>query len=318
MTFRLMLGDNKPYNESAVLKHLASDGTLIMQPKIDGMRAAIDEECKPRTRSGKYHRNRYLAKWAMQHPSLRGIDGEVVSGHQMNAEVFRQSMSGIRSEDGSPEFSFYAFDAFLQPMATWDYPARRAYIAGQIEQLGEEQIGDDYHAKLILCPQILVTSLDEIYAYEEELLVAGWEGAMLRRAHLPYKFNRSTWNGGELMKVKRYEDDEAVIVGFFPWRRNDNEATTDVRGYTTRSAHKDNKVEIERLGGFHCELLRDRSIKFKVGVFRGWTHGDRDEAWKRRDSYLNRILNFKHQGYGGGYDAPRQPVGLTIRDAFEF
>jgi len=317
MVFRVMLADNKPYNEGAVIKHLEEQDYLIMQPKIDGMRAAIDEEAKARTRSGKLHRNRFLQKWAMQHPSLRGLDGEVVSGHQMHANVFRDCMSGIRSEEGSPEFTFYAFDYFLYNIAQAEYAIRRECLAAIIENIGGEQIGDEYHAKLILCPQRIVRSLEEIADYEQELLTAGWEGAMLRHPFKPYKFNRSTWLGGELMKLKRFEDDEAEITGTFARERNDNAPIVDVRGYTTRSAHQDNKVALEMLGGVNCRLLRDPSITFDIGVFRGWNHSDLIALWKIREELPGRILKFKHQGYGGGYDKPRTPVGLGWRDPFD-
>jgi DNA ligase-1 len=314
--FRPMLADNKPWNEKAVLRHLSEVGHLIMQPKIDGMRALIDENGIPRTRSGKEHKNRYLRRWAFEHPSLRGLDGEVVSGHQYDPNVFRESMSGIRSEDGSPEFTFYVFDTFIPPAASYDYPARRRIAGSIVDALGQDQHGQDglYHGKLILCPERRVSSLEEIAEHEEELLAAGWEGGILRRPDRPYKYNRATWLGGELMKVKRYEDDEAIILGTFPWERNDNEATIDARGYTARSSHQENRVVLERLGGFHCALLRDRSIKFDVGVFRGWSHSDRDRLWAERDTLVGRVLKFKHQGYGGGYDRPRTPVGLGFRD----
>lgn len=302
------------FEPAHIEEHLRQCGTLIMQPKIDGMRAMIDEECIPRSRSWKEHKSRYLRQWAMQHPSLRGLDGEVVSGHVYSADTFRESMSGIRAEDGSPEFTFFAFDYFLDPYKDMPYSERRAMAAAIVDRLGENQVGDTYHAKLLLCPQRIVASLDEIYQYEEELLVAGWEGGILRRADRPYKYNRATSREGALIKLKRFEDDEAVVVGYEPWYVNNNVATESALGYTARSSHQENLVAIDRLGALKCELLRDRSISFDIGVFRGWSHSDRDTLWAVRDTLLGRIIKFKHQGYGGGYDRPRTPVGLGWRD----
>ena len=323
---RPMLADNKKVEQAMIAAHLAEDGFLIMQPKIDGMRALIDEECIPRTRSWKEHKNRYLREFARHHPSLRGFDGEVVSGLQLSANTFRESMSGIRSQDGSPEFTFYAFDFFMGDTAQLGYQSRREHLLRNLDNLGAdsgtvtlgagpEGSGVQYTAKVILCPQKEVRTLDEVNEHEEELIKAGWEGAMLRRAHLPYKYNRSTNREGYLIKLKRYEDDEAVIISCYPWEQNNNEATTDARGYTVRSAHQGNKEAQERLGGFHCRLLRDPSVEFDIGVFRGWGHSDRDSLWAARDTLPGRILKFKHQGYGGGYDKPRTPVGLGWRDA---
>lgn len=320
--FRPMLADNKKVTEEQIQCHLDECGYLIMQPKIDGMRVLIDEDCIPRTRSGKEHKNRYLREFCRHHPSLRGFDGEVVSGLQYDANSFRDSMSGIRAEEGSPEFTFYVFDYYIGGTSSLDYDARYSVIKERLANLvADPEIGGiieahppGYTAKLVMCPTITVTLLEHVREREEAYLLAGWEGAMLRRPDKPYKHNRSTNKGGELIKLKRYEDDEAIIVGTYPWEQNNNEATTDTRGYTVRSAHQGNCVAMDRLGGFHCELLRDRSIKFDIGVFRGWTHSDRDSLWRERDTLVGRILKFKHQGYAGGYDRPRTPVGLGWRE----
>ncbi|WP_416383265.1 hypothetical protein, partial [Parvimonas sp. D4] len=74
---------------------------------------------------------------------------------------------------------------------------------------------------------------------------------------------------------------------------------------------------MERLGALKVELLTDRSVRFSIGVFKGWTHADRDRLWADRDTLIGRILKFKHQGYGGGYDAPRTPVGLGWRSPID-
>jgi DNA ligase-1 len=322
MPFRPMLAAK--FEENAVQRLLEEHEFLYMQPKIDGMRVLIDESAIPRSRSGKEHKNKYLRDFCRHHPSLRGFDGEVVSGLQYSADSFRESMSGIRAEDGSPEFTFYAFDFWQEPVALLAYGTRQAEVDHRMVDLAtadyEAATGitlsdGNYTCRLLLTPTTVVYSLEEIRAEEERLLVAGWEGGILRHPIAPYKFNRATPRGGELIKLKRFEDDEAVIVGCYPWEHNANEATQDARGYTARSSHQDNKRALDRLGGFHCELLRDRAVKFDIGVFRGWGHSDRDSLWRERDSLNGRILKFKHQGYGGGYDRPRTPVGLGWRDA---
>jgi DNA ligase-1 len=319
MVFRPMLAAK--FEEGSVKRLLEEQGFLVMQPKIDGMRVLIDESAIPRSRSGKEHKNKYLRDFTRHHPSLRGVDGEVVSGLQYSAETFRESMSGIRAEDGSPEFTFYAFDYYIGDIAQGSYAGRRDHVRNLIQGLlPDPDVGSiitsdlgDYSAKLVLCPQREVRSLEEITEYEEELLVAGWEGGILRHPYAAYKFNRATARGGELIKLKRFEDDEAIVVGYYPWEHNANEAQTDVRGYTTRTSHQENRHALDRLGGFHCELLRDRSVKFDIGVFRGWGHSDRDQLWVERESCVGRVIKFAHQGYGGGYDRPRTPVGLGWR-----
>jgi len=288
-------------------------GFMYMQPKIDGMRAMLAEDAEPRSRSGKILPNRYLRQWVRDHPSLRGLDGEVVAGHVYDPSTFRASMSGVRAEDGSPDFTFYAFDYFLEPHSTQGYAVRHQQVQEMVLRAGELQKNNGYSAKLVVCPTMMVSTMDDVARNEEELITKGWEGGILRHPKAPYKHNRSTPREGALIKLKRFEDAEARVIGYEPWYHNANEATQSPLGFTTRSSHQDNQVPLERLGALQCELLTDPSVKFKIGVMRGISHTDRDRLWEARDTLIGRICTFAHQGYGGGYDAPRTPVFLNWR-----
>lgn len=317
---RVMLADNSGWNEEKVQRHLDEVGYLIQQPKIDGMRVFVGDDCTPLSRSGKPWKQRHLRKFFGDYPSLRYSDGEVVSGLQYDPTSFRESMSGIRAEDGSPEFTYYIFDYAQPDWALCTYESRRMKITTILNELGAgtyTEEGNGYVAKLILCPQTKVTSLEEIYALEIEHLAAGWEGSIIRRDDRAYKFGRSTINEGALLKLKRFEDAEAIVVGYEPVYENHNEAFTGPLGFTNRSAHQENLRPIDRLGVLQVELLTDRSVKFGIGVFRGLTHSDRDGLWVARETLIGRICKFKHQGYGGGYDKPRTPVWLGWRSPID-
>lgn len=316
MADRVMLADNKPISDELIQMHLDECGFLYGQPKIDGMRVYHGKEHIPQSRSGKEWKNKPLRAWCMAHPSMVGIDGEVVPGHIYSEDVFRQAMSGTRKAEGSREFTFFAFDHTEHHY--YEYQKRLDAIQTILGFFGEFQEADSYHAKLVVCPTEKLTSVEAVRLFEERMITEGWEGAMLRRPDRPYKFGRSTNRGGELIKLKRYEDAEAIVVGYEPWYQNDNEATQSPLGYTVRSQHQDGKVPLERLGAWHVELITDRSVKFKIGVMQGVSHSGRDQLWRDRDAYIGRICKFKHQGYGGGYDVPRQPVFLNWRSNTEF
>jgi DNA ligase-1 len=316
VTIRAMLAAK--YDAAKIQGHLDKVGFLWMQPKIDGMRVLVGPTRVPLSRSGKEWKQRHLRKWIQEHPSLYGFDGEVVAGHVYDPTSFRVSMSGIRAEDGASDFTFFAFDNFGDDVHPLDYNVRREWLIDTISHLGYEQRGDEYHAKIVLVPQIRVHSLSDIDAEEIKLLEAGWEGGILRRNDRPYKFNRATALDGTLTKLKRFEDAEAVITGYEPWYANGNEAFYDELGYSAHSQHQENMQPLERLGAFHVTLKTDSSIKFKVGVFRGVSHADRDAWWPIRDSFIGRVFTFKHQGYGGGYDKPRTPVFLNWRSDVDF
>ena len=307
------------WDEKLIERHMAEAGYLIMQPKIEGMRALLHDI--PRSRSGKPLPNRYLAKWLHDNPVLRGLDGEVVSGHTYSADAFRASMSGIRAENGSPEFTFFVFDYFLDPIAPHAYEYRFGYYKGLVgPNLNYEAPDGSYHAKIVLTESRQVKSLDEIYAWEEELLAQHHEGAILRRPDKAYKYNRATPLGGELTKLKRYTTAEAVVYGVEPWYENLNEAATNELGYSRRSSHQDNLRPLDKLGAFLCHKLDDPDIKFKVGTMRGVDHSERERLWAIRDELPGRIFTYTcpDETAQGGYDKPRQPVFLHWRPSSEF
>lgn len=317
MASRVMLADNKPVTDAILEKHFQEVDFLYAQPKIDGMRVYHGENCIPQSRSGKEWKHKALRAWCQDHPTLRGLDGEVVPGHTYHEGSFREAMSSVRAADGDHVFTFWMFDTTsLSPTATYEY--RLEYLEAIKSGWEEFTESDRYHCRLALCPTDTVRSVEEVRDFEERMIAEGWEGAMLRRPDRPYKFGRSTNLQGHLIKLKRYDDAEAIVTGYEPWYQNENEPEQSPLGYTVRSSHQENKVPLERLGALHVELLTDREVKFKIGVMQGVTHSDRDRMWANRDSLVGRILKFKHQGYGGGYDVPRQPVFLNWRSNTEF
>lgn len=317
MTIRSMLAAK--YDARIVQQHLDATGFLWMQPKIDGMRV-LNVNTIPTSRSGKEYKQRHIRQWFQDMPSMAGFDGEVVAGLAYHADSFRDAMSGIRAEDGANEFTFYVFDHFHQP--SWAYKDRLALVSDWLKHYDPEKCShvfrqNGYAAQIEVCPTMRVTSLEEIDRFEAKFIRDGWEGAILRRDDRPYKFGRATALDGTLTKMKRFEDAEAIVVGYEPVYTNTNEATESPLGYTERSSHQEGLIPIERLGALQCQLLTDRSISFNIGVFRGLTHSDRDMLWENRDTLIGRIAKFKHQGYGGGYDKPRTPVWLGWRNPID-
>lgn len=315
-------------------KHLKTDGFVRQQPKIDGMRILGDDGIA-RSRSWTPWTNRYLQAFFRDYADMtHGWDTEGLPGlHTLDnpdPEVFRRAMSGLRSEDGSPEMTLFLFDNWDASWQKTAYDARYAAAVADVEATainlphdkwdhGYDGIifnGADYRVKVIPCPSYKVTSIDQIMEKHLQNMEAGWEGSMIRRHCAPYKWNQATINEGWLMKIKDVEDDEAVITGFEPAYANENEATVSALGLTKRSSHQGNLREKDYLGAWHVHLLRDPSVQFKIGVLKGYTIADRRELLRlaREGKMFGKIIKFEHQGYGGGYDKPRAPVGISLRD----
>lgn len=146
---------------------------------------------------------------------------------------------------------------------------------------------------------------------------------MLRDPLGPYKHGRSTLKEGYLLKLKRFTDAEAVIVGFEEQEQNCNKAKPDELGRQKRSTHKAGKFGKDTLGAFIVEPHPYTSLnqaaygtpekRFRIGTGVGLTIELRQRIWDDRASYLGKVVKYKYQEVGTK-DAPRIPVWLGFRD----
>lgn len=304
-----------PKHEILLRQHLEQDGYLLMQPKIDGMRYMFDAGvCY--SRSWTPWTNRYIQAFARDHADLiQGWDCEAVPGHTYNPNIFREAMSGLRSEDGSKEMTLYLFDNFDPSWAAHHYEARLGACRLDLGYPAEEQRFDnkDYDIKVVICPTYMVQSVEEIYQKEQELLAQGWEGGILRRRYGPYKYGRSTAREGYLVAVKRFKDGEAIICGWEPRYSNQNELQTSALGYAKRTAHQEGLVEQDTLGAMWVHLPSDPNARFKIGVFNGMDEALRKRVWDMREQLTGQAVKFYDQEYTGGYDLPRTPIWNGFR-----
>ncbi len=133
----------------------------------------------------------------------------------------------------------------------------------------------------------------------------------MRSQNSPYKCGRSTESEGYLLKIKRFCDDEAVIVGYEELMHNDNVATRDAFGRTERSTHQENLRPAGVLGKLICRIGK---VEFGIGT--GFDAKTRAELWVKRDKLKNKIVKFKHQPSGAD-ERPRFPVFLGFRDDWD-
>jgi DNA ligase 1 len=136
-----------------------------------------------------------------------GMDGELLSGKH-DTDVFKRTSSVIRSIDGSNEWHFKVFDLV----------GSTKNFAGRLQELRERMVvlQDEQKFKVSLVPQKLILDDDELAIFEDACLQDGFEGAMLRNPNAMYKHGRATANSQDLLKVKRFEDSEAVVLGWSP------------------------------------------------------------------------------------------------------
>ena len=264
----------------------------LASPKLDGVRAIVRDGFVY-SRSNKPIPNAHVQR-TFGH--LEHHDGELIVGSPTSKTCYRDTVSGVMSRDGTPLVTFHVFDHVEVPVATYIHRAKRIR-AGKF---------------IIKLQQTLVRDLDELLAMEEDVLAAGYEGLILRSPDAPYKNGRSTVKEGFLLKLKRFVDDEAVVIGFEERMHNGNEAVVSELGRTKRSSHQAGKSGRGDLGAL---VVRGcGGSEFNIGT--GFNDAERAAIWDDRDRYLGRIAKFKHFPVGAK-ELPRHPVFLGWRDRID-
>ena len=127
----------------------------------------------------------------------------------------------------------------------------------------------------------------------------------------PYKCGRSTNKEGYLLKLKRFSDSEAEIIGFEELMHNNNVKTKDNLGLSKRSTCQENLSGANTLGTL---LVRDlySNLEFRIGTGQGLDIDLRRAMWNNQSSYLGKIVKYKYFSVGVK-DLPRHPVLLGFR-----
>ena len=296
-----MKAPSKPITDDQI-KALLENGPLIGSPKLDGFRGFVDpDENRLLSNSRKQFPNEYLQE-ALSKECYAGLDGELIIGEPNDPNVFANTRSPLRRKKGEPDFTFYIFDSMLDPEMPYEerYASLEAYAHLPFIQVLE-------------C--VYLHTFEEVLAYEEKMLLDGYEGIMLRDFDGVYKFGRATLREGNIFKRKPFDDAEAIILAVNEMMENQNEKTVNEMGRSQRSSSKENKVGKDTLGSFdlNSDLWED---DFNCGTMLGVTAEMRQELWDNKEQLIGKIITFKYQRYGS-IDAPRIPVFLRFRDEWD-
>lgn len=274
--------------------------------KLDGIRAVI-KDGMAMSRTMKPIPNSYVQDQIGQ-DLFNGLDGELTVGPAFDKNVMQATTSGVMSRDGEPDFTFWIFDFWNDGQMPYGERLRLMERAFKDGALGN-------YPRIKLLRQTLIQNEQELHAFEAVTLEAGYEGVMIRSPMGVYKFGRSTAREGYLLKVKRFADGEAVVIGAEELMHNANEATVDELGYTKRSSHQENKVPMGTLGALKVRDVTT-GIEFSIGT--GYTAAKRAELWAMHlaGSLLNKIAKYKHFEVGVK-EAPRFPVFQGFRDPLD-
>jgi DNA ligase-1 len=271
---------------------------VLVSAKLDGVRCIIIDGVAM-SRSLKPIPNAFVQK-QIGKAKYNGLDGELMVGFVGGKDVYRNTVSAVMREDGNPNFTFWVFDKV---------PQNNEKVEGYHTRLASiKKFDGDGSIKVL--PHTTINDMDSLDKFEAKQLERGLEGVILRAPNGPYKFGRSSTNEGTLLKLKRYEDSEAEIVGVEELLSNQNDATVDALGHTERSSHKANMVPMGTMGALNVRDLKTK-VEFSIGT--GFDAKTRDVFWKDRKSVIGKIVKYKYFA-GGSKEKPRFPVFLGFRD----
>lgn len=262
---------------------------VLCTPKYDGIRCLIRGGV-PVSRTLHPIPNLHVKSLLKDCPD--GLDGELICHNNFN-----KTQSGIMSVDAETDFTYNVFDIVSD-----------APYSERMETLAALSLPS-------VCRKILPVKIGtrtSLLAYETRCLREGFEGIMIRSPDGPYKCGRSTTKEGYLLKLKRFTDAEAKIIGYAERMRNDNELTYDKLGYAHRGSSHEGKVPTDTLGAFVVENAEGGRFKVSTGM----TMEDRALYWGMREECVGKFIKFKYQE-SGAKNVPRFPVFLGFRDEID-
>ena len=269
---------------------------VFASPKLDGIRASVVGG-RLLSRTLKEIPSRHVFN-VLSRPEYEGLDGELIVGAPTHPSCYRNTVSMVMADNKVFAYTYYVFDK-------WDSPS--PFSSRRLDVLPVAT-----HDCMELVRHTEIWNRERLDEYEAQQVRMGHEGIMLTDPNGKYKFGRATVKGGELLKVKRFVDSEAVVIGIEEEMFNGNEAQTNELGRTKRSTAKDGLVGKGTMGAL---IVRDvkTGVEFNIGT--GFTAADRLNFW----SWVHEapkappiIVKYKFFPVGVK-DKPRHPVYLGLR-----
>ncbi len=267
----------------------------LVAAKLDGWRL-VSRDGVALTNTLKPFRNRHVQA-LFGRPDLHGLDGEVIVGAPTGGDVINRTTQGVSPVEGEPDVTFWVFDDF-----SVDGPFHQRFEAmcKRVIALNLPYIKPVLH--------LIAPDHEAVAMFERQHLDLGYEGVMLRCPNGPYKYGKATVKEGWLLKLKRFVDDEALIIGVKEEMENTNEKVRDARGISKRGSAKNGKVPKGTLGAVICRLAD--GTEFPAA---GGSDARCEELWAMRDELPGKIAKVRYFGRTAD-GALRHPQFVDLRN----
>ncbi len=289
----------------------------VCMPKLDGVRA-LNNQGVLFGRSMKPIANLFTRRY-FSHDHLQGIDGELAAELETHADLCRLTTSAVQTVEGEPWVMWWAFDLYDAELDYWN---RLLALEEKVRSL--QAVGAAGADRIKVVPYRICNTLEEVIAFDDENLAAGYEGTIGRWAHGKYKQGRSTANEATYWRIKRFIDGEIIVDEVLEGQQNNNELEQNELGYAKRSTHQENMVPNQMVGALMGTAMGDvvdpstgnvviqKGQRIKIGAG-AMNHQERSSFFKDQSKILGKIAKFKFFPKGIK-DKPRFPIFTSLRD----
>lgn len=273
-------------NGVRVVAHLVGEGTTASPHRVEIYSRKLGLYL------GFHKLNEQIMNVLKAHPKLY-LDGELYKHHKS-----LQDISGIarraEKEEAHEELEYHIFDCFYPPHKDKpDHSITFETANNLIDKILDAKTLET-NPLLKRVETVRVHNEEELTAYLEKFLAEGYEGMMLRRAHMPYKFSYGDTRTTSTLKVKPRFENEYKIVG-----------------YTQGSKGKD-------LGAIMWELETPEGKTF-TAVPKGITYEERYELYKKMTpklfttEYKGKLMTIEYEELSTD-GVPLRAKALVVRD----
>jgi DNA ligase 1 len=277
---------------------------LLASAKMDGIRCLMGYG-KALSRTMIPIPNKSIQDWAASNSEvLFGLDGELIVGSPCASDTYRVTNSGVMSFDGTPDFTFHAFDLWNSNKG----------FSHRLEKLQDLDISI---SNFSVVPYAHIENVEDLLEYEDVVLERGYEGIVVRSLDGVYKNGRVTSKESSFIKIKRFTDMEAEIIGTSVRMHNENTLEFSNTGYAKRSTSKGLLTATDQLGAFTVKGLNE---EFEGSVFDVGSGFDKKESklfLSNSSELIGKVIKVRYFGKGVK-NLPRHPVFLGFRDRMDF
>lgn len=266
-----------------------------LQPKLDGLRCLAyrkDGKVFLQSRGG----DPYSVAHIMEALEQFLPEGLILDGELYVHGMLLQDINSLvrRPQPDSLLLEYHVYDCVSPSASNMPWPERRDLLAAWF-------CGVPNTFGIVAVPTWTVNNEQEVMDYHNRLVANGFEGAIVRLLEGTYRFG---YRSSDLLKVKEFQDEEFLVVGWKKKKENfvyyiDEDGNTRTRAVLVP-----------------CLICRTKDdVEFDVSM--ADTHKERARLFEQlqadESSYVGKQLTVRFFGYTKK-GTPFLPVGVAIRE----